>query len=138
MCDYSLHLKSSRPAKVADRLVTTAFADSTTRGLATIDEPNVAVCLLPGTEVTFDDEVEYNYGFDPLAKIRISERVARFREIDRDRDDVHHDAFEFPSGQVILVHRLCSGQRVTVLQLLAVTELNGTERKIEQAYPSFA
>jgi hypothetical protein len=31
----------------------------------------------------------------------------------------HHDALEFPDGQVVLVTRLCEGQRATVLQLPA-------------------
>ena len=51
MCDYSLHLVASRAAKVGDELVTTKFDNSLTRGFAAIGEPNVAVCLLPGTEV---------------------------------------------------------------------------------------
>jgi phage protein D len=33
---------------------------------------------------------------------------------------MHHDALEFPDGQVILLTRLCEGQRATVLQLPAV------------------
>ena len=49
MCDYSLHLVASRPAKVGDRLVTTEFAGSLTRGFSAVGEPKVAVCLLPGT-----------------------------------------------------------------------------------------
>jgi hypothetical protein len=55
MCDYSLHLVASRPAKV---LVTTAFNNSLTCGFASVGEPQVAVCLLPGTEVAFEGEVE--------------------------------------------------------------------------------
>ena len=51
MCDYSLHHVASRPAKVGDKLVTTQFNNSITRGFAAAGEPNVAVCLLPGTEV---------------------------------------------------------------------------------------
>jgi hypothetical protein len=51
MCDYSLDLVESRPAKVGDELVTTQFKNSIRRGFAAIGEPNVAVCLLPGTEV---------------------------------------------------------------------------------------
>ena len=43
MCDYSLHLVASRPAKVGDKLVTTGFAKSISRGFASVDEPNVAV-----------------------------------------------------------------------------------------------
>jgi hypothetical protein len=31
----------------------------------------------------------------------------------------HHDALEFPDGQVVLLSRLCEGQRATVLQLPA-------------------
>ncbi len=49
--------------------------------------------------------------------MRISERVAQFREVDRDRPDVHHDAFEFPRGLILLIHHLCPGQRLTVVQL---------------------
>jgi hypothetical protein len=29
----------------------------------------------------------------------------------------HHDAVEFPDGQIVLLTRLCEGQRATVLQL---------------------
>ena len=54
MCDYSLHLIASRPAKVADRLVSTDFVKSITRGFTEIGHPDVAVCLLPGTELAFD------------------------------------------------------------------------------------
>ena len=53
MCDYSLHHVANRPAKVGDKLVTTKFRESSTRGFAAIGEPNVAVCLLPGTEIAF-------------------------------------------------------------------------------------
>jgi hypothetical protein len=56
MCDYSLELVASRPAKTGDELVTTNFQNSMTRGFAAIGEPNVAVCLLPGTEVAFEKQ----------------------------------------------------------------------------------
>src|SRR5262245_63136409 len=56
MCDYSLHHVASRPAKVGDKLVTTQFNNSITRGFAAVGEPNVAVCLLPGTEVARSEE----------------------------------------------------------------------------------
>ena len=59
MCDYSLHLIASRAAKVGDELVTTKFDNSFTRGFAAIGEPNVAVCLLPGTEVEFEQDVNF-------------------------------------------------------------------------------
>jgi hypothetical protein len=65
MCDYSLNIVASRPAKVGDELVTMKFQNSMTRGFAAIGEPNVAVCLLPGTEVAFEKEVKY----EPLFRI---------------------------------------------------------------------
>jgi hypothetical protein len=41
-----------------DKLVSTSFLKSWTRGFAAVDEPNVAVCLLPGTELAFRRESE--------------------------------------------------------------------------------
>ena len=55
MCDYSLHNVASRPARVGDKLVSTSFLNSSTRGFAAVGEPNVAVCLLPGTELAFEE-----------------------------------------------------------------------------------
>ena len=59
MCDYSLHHVASRPAKVGDKLVSRLFNNAFTRGFAAVGEPHVAVCLLPGTEVAFEKEAEY-------------------------------------------------------------------------------
>ena len=71
MCDYSLHLVASRAAKVGDELVTTKFNNSITRGFAAIGEPNLAVCLLPGTEVAFEKEVSFDrvVGIFPRGKL---------------------------------------------------------------------
>ena len=63
LCNYSLHHVASRPAKVGDKLVTTKFNNSITRGFAAVGDPNVAVCLLPGTEVAFEKEIEFERGF---------------------------------------------------------------------------
>jgi hypothetical protein len=50
----SLHLVANRPARVGDELVSTQFRNPLTRGFVAIGEPDVAVCLLPGTEVAFE------------------------------------------------------------------------------------
>ncbi len=119
MCDYSLHSVGSRPAKVGDKLVVTDFAKSITRGFAAVGEPDVAVCLLPGTEVAFENDVQYDRAFSMMGKARVGHKVARFRQINMHDPHVHQDALEFPSGQVVLVTRLVAGQRATVLQLPA-------------------
>ena len=92
MCDYSLHLVASRPAEIGDKLVTTDFARSITRGFSAVGEPEVAVCLLPGTEIAFQDEVRYDRAFSLFGKARIEHKVARFRQVNMDDPHVHHDA----------------------------------------------
>jgi hypothetical protein len=57
MCDYSLEHVKSRPAKVGDKLTTRDFGRAT-RGFAAPEDENVAVCVLPGTELSFASEVK--------------------------------------------------------------------------------
>jgi hypothetical protein len=118
MCDYSLQHVASRPAVVGEMLVSTRFGESITRGFASPEHPGVAVCLLPGTELTFERDVEFDDLFGN-GRRTIAARVARFRQVDKDQRHMHHDALEFPGGEVMLVTRLVEGQRVTVLQLPA-------------------
>ena len=133
MCDYSLHHLASRPAKVGDKLVTTQFNNSITRGFAAVGEPNMAVCLLPGTEVAFEKEIEFEPGFAFLSSSArgktIWDKVARFRQVNTEKPNVHHDALEFPDGEIVLVTRLYPGQHATVLQLPASPRIgNDTEQ----------
>jgi hypothetical protein len=119
MCDYSLHLIASRPAQVGDKLVATDFPKSITRGFSAVGDPDTAVCLLPGTELAFENDVQYDRAFSLFGKARVEQRVARFRQVNMDDPHVHHDALEFPGGQIVMVTRLTPGQRATVLQLPA-------------------
>ena len=121
MCDYSLEHVASRQAEVGDTLVSTRFGDSITRGFAGADDPSVAVCLRPGTELAFERDVEFE---NILAAGRqcVNARVARFRQVDTETQHIHHDALEFPDGQVVLLTRLVEGQHATVLQLPATTQ----------------
>jgi hypothetical protein len=119
MCDYSLESVASRAAQVGERLVSTQFVNSLTRGFAAIGEPNVAVCLLPGTELVFDNDVECDHPLGLYEKRKLRENVARFRQINLQSPYEHHDALEFPSGKVVLLTRLSIGQCATVLQLPA-------------------
>jgi hypothetical protein len=133
MCDYSLHGVASRPAQVGDRLISTRFPTSFTRGFAAIEARDVAVCLAPGTEVAFDRDIEVDAGFGFLPNKRTGQRVARFRQVNTERINLHHDALEFPNGQVVLVTRLAEGQTATVLQLPASQK--PAHEKIEERTP---
>ena len=119
MCDYSLHQVASRPARLGERLVSTRFGSSVTRGFASLEDRNVAVCLRPGTELAFEKEVRCDSGFAFRSTRHLGHKVAQFRQVNMDRSDVHHDALEFPDGRTVLLTELCEGQHATVLQLPA-------------------
>ena len=115
MCDYSLHAVTSRPAEVGETVVTTTFRGTSTRGFASEREPAVAVCMLPGTELAFAQDVKYDNRW--IWTRTVNSRVGKFGKIDPLVPDRHHDAIEFPDGSYVLVTQLCEGQRAVVLQL---------------------
>jgi hypothetical protein len=115
MCDYSLHAVASRPAVVGETLITTTFRGTSTRGFASENEPAVAVCMLPGTELAFAREVKFDNRW--IWTRTLDWRVGKFNHIEPEMPDRHHDAIEFPDGSRVLVTQLCEDQRVTVLQL---------------------
>jgi hypothetical protein len=122
MCDYSLHRVRSRPAKIGDKLVTRDFGTGT-RGFASVPDASTAVCVLPGAELAFAREVRLaDWTIRFLIRgtqLKITHKTAIFRQINKGQEGIHHDALEFPDGQVVLLTRLCEGQEATVLQLPA-------------------
>src|SRR2546423_957861 len=129
MCDYSLHAVATRPAEVAETLVSTRFPSTTTRGFAGPDDPQTAVCLRPGTEIAFEDDVQTE---GVMFRRSVGDRLARFRQIDLKSPCQHHDALEFSNGAIVLVTDLVVGQRATVLQLPA----SPVEQKAEVSRPA--
>jgi hypothetical protein len=117
MCDYSLHNVRSRPAKVGDKLVTRQLS-YTTRGFSDPADMNVAVCVLPGTELSFSDNVHRERPW-PWSKSVVHHKTAVFRQVGLDNPHTHHDALEFPDGEIVLLTYLMVGQDATVLQLPA-------------------
>jgi len=115
MCDYSLQAVASRPARIGETLITTTFRGTSTRGFASDSDPAVAICLLPGTELAFADDVKYDNRW--IWTRSTGYRVGKFNQIDAHIADRHHDAVEFPDGNYVLVTQLCEGQRATVLQM---------------------
>jgi hypothetical protein len=120
MCDYSLQLFRSRPAKVGDKLTTRDFGTGT-RGFAAAEDAGVAVCVLPGTELAFSSPATLtDYRFIAAWKVEtLSHATAIFRQVNKDNPWKHHDALEFPDGRIVLLTQLCGGQEATVLQLPA-------------------
>ena len=126
MCDFSLQASKSRPAQVADKLVTFNFGRGT-NGFKGADEPigdATAVCILPGTELAFDTIPVVRWLTEHE---KPKHNVARFRQINKETPNIHHDALEFPDGQVILLTSLEVDQHCTVLQLPAAPK---TEKEV--------
>jgi hypothetical protein len=127
MCDYSLELIMSRPAKAGDKLVSKRFPNTPTRGFASADDRSVAVCLLPGTELSFEEEIRCDgviFSWSP------GHKVAKFQQVNKGKHHVHHDALEFPDGKIVLLTQLSENQHATVLQLPALSSVpvHDTER----------
>jgi hypothetical protein len=119
MCDYSLQNVRSRPVKVGDKLTTHDFGTGT-RGFAAPEDCKMAVCVLPGTELAFADDVAcLPTGLFRWNAKTANHRTAIFRQINKDKMAAHHDALEFSDGQIVNLTQLCEGQEATVLQLPA-------------------
>ena len=117
MCDYSLQNVRSRPAQVSDKLTSRNFGAGT-RGFAGAEDASVAVCVLPGTELAFSEDIVIEaVGMEEPRKVAF--KTAIFRQINKDQPYRHHDAVEFPSGEMVLLTHLAEGQSATVLQLPA-------------------
>lgn len=119
MCDYSLESHASRPAEIGQRIVTTAFPGTPTRGFCVLGDPNTAVCLQPGTELAFDSPIETRSLWPRYFRFvkPSSSHVAIFRKIDENTASVHHDALELETGRIVLLTQLREGQAARILQV---------------------
>ena len=116
---------------LGDKLTTHRFPLGT-RGFSAPEDINVAVCLRPGTELSFTDEVRRVQPW-PLSKNVIHHKTAIFRQINQNNRVTHHDALEFPDGRILLLTLLEEGQHATVLQLPAGAAV-GAEATQEAAH----
>jgi hypothetical protein len=127
MCDYSLEAIKNRKAVVGDKLVTHNFRSATKGFLsqetlgADSGAGEVAVCVMPGTEISFAEPIKFSdYSMLCGYAVQVSEhKVAVFCQINQGEVHKHHDALETPDGKVILLHHLTCGQEASVLQLPA-------------------
>ena len=135
MCDYSLQSVKSRAAKVGDKLTTRSFGTGT-RGFAASEDANVAVCVLPGTELSFSAEVTcQTAGLFGWRNKVMKHTTAIFRQVNKQKVAVHHDALEFADGQIVLLTLLAEGQQATVLQLPAAPKCaDDLEKQKRAAY----
>ena len=68
MCDYSLHATASRPARVGERLVSTVFPHTRTRGFASVDDLNTAATDLTDYNLLADAQKQIDSAFEAADK----------------------------------------------------------------------
>jgi len=129
MCDYSLQAVKNRAATVGEKLVTTQFPNASTKGFSGVNDPETAVCVLPGTEIAFDETIKTGTGYwMTIGDVKnTGQFVGIFRQLHKDCATQHHDALELPGGETVMLHNLVTGQKATVLQLPATPK---TEQEV--------
>ena len=114
MCDYSLQNVVSRPAKVGD-YAKLRYRDARIRSLGRCTSRSLHS---PGNRIGIRQPVECRpAGLLGWLRKRLDHRTAIFRQINKERAAAHHDALEFPDGQLALLTSLEEGQEAVVLQL---------------------
>ena len=131
MCDFSLQHALSRPATVGDELIVKNFGLGT-NGFADVNNQDMAVCVMPGTEIAFEKPIDITSS--DVGRSQYS--VVIFRQVDKDVPHTHHDVVEFPDGNTAKLTHLSPGQRARVLQLPAAPKT--VEEVREQTRAVFA
>jgi hypothetical protein len=116
MCDYSLQNVKTRPAKIGDKLFSRRFS-SGTGGFSAPEDINVGGLLTSGDSAY---EVRRSRLW-PWSKNTIHHKTAIFRQVNVNCLHAHHDALEFPDGDMLLLTYLMEGQEAVVLQLPATS-----------------
>jgi hypothetical protein len=80
--------------------------------------------------LSFANEVRRESFWGPWS-VKFKHKTAIFRQINKKRTAVHHDALEFPDGQIVLLTSLKRGQQATVLQLPASAIRSNAEQPVE-------
>jgi hypothetical protein len=128
-CKHRAHWREAGDERLRDR----------PRGFAAVDDPNIAVCLLPGTELALSADISYSdWSLRSLirewraVRTKTTHRTAIFRQVNVGQI-THHDALELPDGKTVLLTHLSQGQEATVLQLPAVPRRPVETQKQEPA-----
>lgn len=110
MCDYSLEIYGSRPAREGERYVTTRFPSGTI-GLASPGSPQTAVCVACDSQLAVDGiPAEFGKRFDLGGHAK-----AVFVRLD---SGSYRDGLKFGNGKEVSLQRLPVGISVSVVNAL--------------------
>ena len=112
MCDYSLEMYASRPARAGEHYVTTRFASGSI-GLSVPGDTSCAICVQYDTPLVLENVPAHVRGTDGAERAEVV-----FARIE---SGAYHDAVAFPDGRVLSLQQIGVGVSVQVKALLEWT-----------------
>lgn len=112
MCDYSLEMYASRPAREGEIYVTSRFSSGSI-GMSAPGDCTTAVCVSYGTRLRLENL--------PV-EIQQTLNVAAVEDIvfTRLENGLHHDGVKFANGAEIPLHRLGAGVLVSLIDVESI------------------
>jgi hypothetical protein len=117
MCDYSLEMYGSRPARESEAYITTRFPSGTI-GFASPGDPRTAVCMPCDTQLVLTDvpsDLQARFAIDAVADVTLAQADG----------GGHRDGLRLPSGRFVSLQELRPGIHAYIPVLL---ENRGLER----------
>lgn len=114
MCDYSLEMYASRPAREFEKYVTTRFPSGSI-GLAVLGDCTTAVCVQYDTNLNLE-------GIASDLQTRVGAKSAEQVVFARLQHGAYRDGVRFGNGKEISLQLLGSGVRVTLVETRAVPD----------------
>ncbi len=110
MCDYSLEMYASRPAREDEKYVTTRFSSGSI-GFVAPGDPTCAICMQYDTPLTLEnlpEHVRAMYGVSAREEVVFA----------RIETGAYKDAVRFADGRVVSLQQLGPDVSATIRQLL--------------------
>ena len=124
MCDYSLEMYASRPARESEKYVTTQFRSGSI-GLAAPGDCTTAVCMQYDTPLRVEGisgDLQMSLGVAPSETVMFERlQVGRYR-----------DGIKFANGKKISLQLLGSGVGVTLVPTKAEPKVNKVDQDREK------
>ncbi len=126
MCDYSLEMYGSRPAREGETYVTTRFPSGSI-GFASAGDPKTAVCMQCDTKLMLTDipdDLQKAHGLGPEAQVVFAQAET----------GLYRDGLKLPSGQFVSLQALRPGIGAYVTDLLDQAAKENAGMKVTALY----